>query len=95
MRKIVSLGLMLTALSACSMGPRPLVPDSAEGPASYVCYSSLTAEAADVRAIAERQCRSWGMSVKSLIGQSFAPLRCGLLTPTAAAFRCASGWAGY
>lgn len=81
-------------LAGCSTSPRPLVPDTAQGPASYVCYNSATASPEDVRAIAERQCGKSGMGVTGLIGQSWTPLRCGVLTPSVAAFQCGSGnWA--
>ncbi|CAA7625765.1 hypothetical protein [Magnetospirillum sp. UT-4] len=83
-----------TLLAGCSTTPRPLAPDSAEGPTSYVCYSSVTAEPGEVYAIAARQCARSGQGVKGLIGQSWTPLRCGVLTPSVAAFQC-GGAAGY
>ncbi len=76
------------ALAACSTIPRPLVPDTPEGPASYICYSSWTSTPAEVRATAERQCGHWGLRVTGVIGQEWAPFRCGLGTPMVAAFRC-------
>jgi Prokaryotic membrane lipoprotein lipid attachment site len=88
MRKLILATMATLALAGCSTGPRPLVPDTAEGPASYVCYASWDTSPEDVRAIAERQCGRWGLPVGSLIGQEFAPLRCGTLTPTVAAFSC-------
>lgn len=93
MRKMMLAMAMTLALGACSTTPRPLVPDTPEGPASYVCYSTWISEPEDIRAIAERQCQRSGMEVKSLLGQSWTPLRCGVLTPEVAAFRC--GRAGY
>lgn len=78
----------LLALAGCSTAPRPLVPDTTLGPASYVCYASATTSPEEVRAIAERQCQRSNMSVAGLIGQSWTPLRCGLLTPNVAAFQC-------
>jgi len=93
MRKAILAMMVIGGLGACSSDPRPLVPDTAEGPASYVCYSTWTSEAAEVRAIAQRQCQRSGMDVKALMGQSWTPFRCGLLTPEVAAFSC--GHAGY
>lgn len=81
----------LMALAGCSTTPRPLVPDTTQGPASYVCYSSMVSTPDEVRAIAERQCGRWGLPVSGVIGQSFAPFRCGVLTPTVAAFQCGGG----
>ncbi|MCR6631724.1 MAG: hypothetical protein NVV74_17685 [Magnetospirillum sp.] len=83
------------ALAGCSTDPRPLVPDTAQGPASYVCYNSAAASPEEVRAIAERQCGKSGLGVAGLIGQAFTPFRCGILTPSVAAFQCgyASTWA--
>jgi len=79
------------ALAGCSTSPRPLAPDTAQGPTSYVCYSSMTSSPEDVRAIAERQCRKSGYGISSVIGQTWTPLRCGFLTPSVAAFQCGSG----
>ncbi len=89
--RLLAAALTLLALSACSTTPRPLVPDTTQGPASYVCYSSLVSSPDEVRAIAERQCGRWGMPVSGVIGQSFSPFRCGVLTPTVAAFQCGGG----
>lgn len=80
-----------SALAACSTTPRPLVPDTSQGPASYVCYSSMTSTPEEIRAVAERQCGRWGYSVSAVIGQSWSPMKCGLLTPTVAAFQCGGG----
>lgn len=93
MRKLLVAAAAL-ALAGCSMDPRPLVPDTAQGPASYVCYNSAASSADEVRAIAERQCGKAGLGVAGLIGQSFTPMRCGVLTPSVAAFQCgyASQW---
>ncbi|HSV28720.1 MAG TPA: hypothetical protein VLL76_04150 [Candidatus Omnitrophota bacterium] len=91
MRTVILAALCTLALSGCSSAPRPLVPDTAQGPASYVCYSSMVSNPEEVRAIAERQCGRWGYGVAGLIGQSWTPLRCGALTPTVAAFQCGSG----
>lgn len=88
-RKVPVVAILALTLGACSTAPRPLVPDSPEGPASYVCYNSITGSPQEVRSIAERQCSRWGMVVKGLIGQEWAPARCGLLTPMVAGFRCA------
>ena len=88
MRKMMLAVTAVMALEACSTSPRPLVPDTAEGPASYVCYSTWISEPAEIRAIASRQCHRSGMEVKSLLGQSWTPFRCGLLTPEVAAFSC-------
>ncbi|WP_096701861.1 hypothetical protein [Magnetospirillum sp. 15-1] len=93
MRKAVLAVTVTLALGACSSTPMPLVPDTPEGPASYVCYSTWLSEPDEVRAIAERQCRRAGMEVRGLMGQSWAPLKCGFVTPEVAAFRC--GRAGY
>ena len=79
-------------LAGCSTVPRPLVPDTPEGPASYVCYSSWSSTPAQVRAAAERQCGHWGLQVAGVIGQEWAPFRCGLATPMVAAFRCGGGY---
>lgn len=76
------------ALAACSTGPKPLVPDTMQGPASYVCYNSATSTPDEVRAVAARQCGKSGLGIAGLIGQSFTPLRCGILTPSVAAFQC-------
>jgi hypothetical protein len=86
---------MVLGLGACSTGPHPLVPDTPEGPASYVCYSSTFSNPAEVRGIADRQCGRSGMGVSALIGQEWTPLRCGLITPTVAAFRCGRGGSSY
>lgn len=88
-RLLVSAALL--ALAGCSTTPRPLVPDTAQGPASYVCYSTLTSTPDEVRAIAERQCAKSNLGVSGLIGQSWVPLRCGVLTPNVAAFQCGPG----
>lgn len=88
MRKMMLAVSLMVALGACSTTPRPLVPDTAEGPASYVCYNTWLSEPGEVRAIASRQCQRSSMEVQSLLGQSWTPLRCGLLTPEVAAFRC-------
>ncbi|WP_241003939.1 hypothetical protein [Magnetospirillum aberrantis] len=82
------------SLSACSTDPRPLVPDTAQGPTSYVCYNSAASTPEEVLTIAARQCGKSGLGVSGLIGQSFTPLRCGILTPSVAAFQCgyASTW---
>lgn len=96
MRQVVVVAVAALALAGCSVSPRPLVPDSAQGPTSYVCYSNMTSEPAEVRAIAENQCRRAGLGVSGLIGQSWTPLRCGFLTPSVAAFQCGSSyWHGY
>jgi hypothetical protein len=78
-------------LAGCSTDPRPLVPDTAQGPASYVCYNSAASSPEEVRSIAERQCGKAGLGVSGLIGRSFTPLRCGVLTPSVAAFQCGYG----
>lgn len=88
MRHVLMICLAGVSLAACSTAPRPLVPDSPEGPASYVCYSSLTASADDVLAVAQGQCGRWGLGVKGLIGQTLSPGRCGTLTPMVAGYRC-------
>lgn len=89
MRKMVLAMAMVLAAGACSTNPKPLVPDTEEGPASYVCYNTWLSEPEEIRAIAQRQCqRAGGMEVKALLGQSWTPLRCGFLTPEVAAFRC-------
>lgn len=75
-------------LAGCSTEPRPLVPDTVQGPASYVCYNSATSTPDEIRAIAERQCAKSSMAVTGLLGQEFTPLRCGVLTPSVAAFQC-------
>lgn len=95
MRKLLVAGAAAVLLSACSADPRPLVPDTAQGPASYVCYNSAVSEPAEVRAIAERQCAKSGLGVAGLIGQSFTPMRCGMLTPSVAAFQCGYGSGNY
>lgn len=91
MLKGIAAVAMVLSLGACSLSPRPLVPDTPEGPASYVCFNSTMADPTEVRAIAERQCGRSGMSVSALIGQEWTPLRCGVLTPTVAGFRCGRG----
>lgn len=93
MRKLLAAAVATLALAGCSTAPRPLVPDTTQGPASYVCYGSAWATPEDVRAIAERQCGKAGLGVSGLIGQGWTPLRCGLLTPSVAAFQCGSGGA--
>lgn len=90
MRKLLVAAAAM-ALAGCSTGPRPLVPDTAQGPASYVCYNSAASSPEEVRGIAERQCAKSGLGVAGLIGQSFTPLRCGMLTPSVAAFQCGYG----
>ncbi|MBF0325231.1 MAG: hypothetical protein HQL42_09170 [Alphaproteobacteria bacterium] len=80
------------ALAACSTSPHSLAPDTAQGPTSYVCYSNLTSNPEDVRAIGERQCRKSGYGISSMLGQSWTPLRCGFLTPSVVAFQCGSGY---
>ncbi|MDA8230980.1 MAG: hypothetical protein M0006_06555 [Magnetospirillum sp.] len=60
-------------------------------PASYICYSPFTSTPQEVRSLADRQCGFSGLAVVGLIGQEFTPLRCGLLTPTVAGFRCGYG----
>lgn len=85
---VAALGL---ALAGCAATPYPLVPDTTQGPASYVCYSSMTSTPEEVRAIAERQCGRLNLGVTGLIGQSWAPMRCGALTPNVAAFQCGPG----
>lgn len=92
MRKAVLAVAMVLAVGGCSTSPRPLVPDTPEGPASYVCYNSSLSTPDEVRSIAARQCGRWGMDIKSLIGQEWTPLRCGLLTPAVAGFRCGRGF---
>lgn len=89
--KVFLAAAAVLALAGCSSDPRPLVPDTAQGPASYVCYNSATSSPEDVRAIAERQCAKSGLGVAGLIGQTFTPFRCGVLTPSVAAFQCGSG----
>lgn len=89
-RAVLAAAVVVCAVTGCSTMPRPLVPDSVEGPTSYVCYSSLTTSPDEVRAIAENQCRRAGLGVAGLIGQSWTPLRCGVLTPSVAAFQCGS-----
>lgn len=88
MRALIAAAAAVLALAGCSTTPRPLVPDTVEGPASYVCYASMTSTPEEVRAIAERQCQRSNLSVVGLIGQSWTPLRCGFLTPNVAAFQC-------
>lgn len=90
MRKLIIAAATMT-LAGCSTTPRPLVPDTDQGPTSYVCYSSLSSTADEIRLIAERQCARSNLGVSNLIGQSWTPLRCGLLTPTVAAFQCGGG----
>lgn len=91
MRAILA-AVAILALAGCSTTPHPLVPDTELGPTSYVCYANATTSPDEVRAIAERQCQRVNMSVVGLIGQTWTPLRCGLLTPNVAAFQCgASG----
>lgn len=90
MRKLLVAAAAM-ALSACSTDPRPLVPNTAQGPASYVCYNSAASSPEEVRATAERQCAQYGLGVAGLIGQSFTPFRCGVLTPSVAAFQCGHG----
>ncbi|HTH17613.1 MAG TPA: hypothetical protein VL974_13230 [Magnetospirillum sp.] len=88
MRKLLAAAAATLALAACSTDPRPLVPDTAQGPASYVCYNSAASTPDEVRSIAERQCSKAGLGVSGLIGQTFTPFRCGVLTPSVAAFQC-------
>lgn len=88
MRMMILAAASLTALAGCTSAPHPLVPDTTQGPASYVCYSTAISDPVEVRDIAERQCGRWGLRVTGLLGQSWTPLRCGILTPTAAAFQC-------
>jgi len=88
MRSMAWAAAVVLALGACSMDPRPLVPDTSKGPASYICYSPVTAVPEEVRVIAERQCGRLGLAVTALIGQEWVPFRCGLLTPSVAAFQC-------
>lgn len=90
MRKI-PVAIALVALAGCSTTPRPLVPDTVQGPASYVCYNSATSSPEEVRAVAERQCAKSNLGISALIGQSWVPFRCGILTPSVAAFQCGSG----
>jgi hypothetical protein len=78
----------IVALAGCSTTPRPLVPDTAQGPTSYVCYATTFSSPEEVRTIAERQCQRANLSVVGVIGQSWTPLRCGFLTPNVAAFQC-------
>ncbi|HLO77420.1 MAG TPA: hypothetical protein VK196_13270 [Magnetospirillum sp.] len=94
MKKLL-VALAALAVAGCSTDPRPLVPDTAQGPASYVCYNSAASSPDEIRAIAERQCGKSGLGVSGLIGQSFTPLRCGFLTPSVAAFQCGSGSSYY
>lgn len=91
MRTVILAGAAMLALSGCSSTPRPLVPNTTQGPTSYVCYSSMISAPEDVRSVAERQCGNLGFGVAGLIGQQWTPLRCGVLTPTVAAFQCGSG----
>ena len=94
MRHVIPAAVAMLALTACSTDPRPLVPNTEEGPTTYVCSSSMLSEPEDVRAIAENQCRrAGGLGVTRLLGQTWTPLRCGLLTPSVAAFQC--GGSGY
>ena len=95
MGKIMLAVALVSVLGACSTAPKTLVPDTEEGPASYVCYSTWVSEPDEIRAIASHQCQRSGMDVKSLIGQSWTPLRCGFLTPEVAAFRCGRGGYDY
>ena len=98
MRKMILAVTLVVALGACSTAPRSLVPDTPEGPASYVCYNTWISEPEEVLGVASRQCQHSGMEIKSLLGQSWTPLRCGLLTPEVAAFSCgraSSGYLGY
>lgn len=90
MRKLL-VAAAAVALAGCSTDARPLVPDTAQGPASYVCYNSALSSPEEVRAIAERQCAKSGLGVAGLLGQGFTPLRCGALTPSVAAFQCGYG----
>lgn len=81
------------ALGACA-SPRPMVPTTTEGPVSYVCFvSGVTQTMDEVKAVATSQCARYGMPVKRFLGTSFAPMKCGLLTPEVAAYAC--GNAGY
>ena len=93
MRKMMLAVSLVVTLGACSTAPQPLVPDTPDGPASYVCYNTWLSEPEEVRAIASRQCLRSNMEIKALMGQSWTPLRCGFLTPEVAAFSC--GHAGY
>lgn len=95
MRPVVFAAVAVLLLAGCSTSPRPLVPDTAEGPTSYVCYSSMNSTPEEVRAIAETQCRRTGHGVAGLLGQSWTPLRCGMLTPSVAAFQCGSSYSYY
>lgn len=88
MRKVIAATVLVVALGGCSTTPRPLVPDTLHGPTSYVCYNNSLSSPVDVRAVAERQCGRWGMQVNGLLGQEWTPRRCGVLTPTVAAFSC-------
>jgi hypothetical protein len=88
MRSLAWAAAAVSALAACTMEPRPLVPDTPEGPASYICYSPVATTPEEVRALAERQCRHFGLMVTGLLGQEWVPFRCGALTPSVAAFRC-------
>jgi hypothetical protein len=94
MRKMMLILAAGAALTGCSMAPAPLVPDAPDGPTSYICYSPWTTSPEEVRAIAERQCARSGMRVNRLIGQSWAPMKCGPLTPEVAGFSCGNGF-GY
>ncbi|CAA7616230.1 hypothetical protein [Magnetospirillum sp. SS-4] len=79
------------ALGGCS-SPRTLVPNTTEGPTSYVCFASGWSLSMDeVKAAATRQCAAYGMQVTRFIGTSFAPMKCGLLTPEVAAYACGQG----
>ncbi|MGE5546798.1 MAG: hypothetical protein ACM33T_07870 [Solirubrobacterales bacterium] len=89
MRLLATAALVcLPALAACSSMPRPLVPATSQGPATYVCYSSTASAPVEVRAVADQECARYGLKVSSLIGQRWTPMRCGVLTPTVAAFQC-------
>lgn len=88
MRMMILAAASLALLSGCTSAPRPLVPDTVQGPTSYVCYSTALSDPTEVREIAARQCGRWGLQVTGLLGQSWTPLRCGFLTPTVAAFQC-------
>ena len=93
--RLVVLAAAALVLAGCSTSPYPLVPDTPQGPASYVCYSNFLSSPEEVRAIAEHQCRRHGFGVSGLIGRSWTPGRCGFLTPSVAAFQCGSSYATY
>ncbi|MCA1907746.1 MAG: hypothetical protein LDL39_05235 [Magnetospirillum sp.] len=93
--RLAVLAAAALVLAGCSSEPYPLVPVTQEGPASYVCYSNMVSSPEEVRAIAENQCRRYGYGVSGLIGQSWAPARCGVLTPSVAAFQCGSSYGGF